>query len=104
MTDGGGFVRGLISQKNLAAVGKDFRASRERRLRSAAVTRLWRLHSNLISGLFGLEGISKRKGSHCRWAMRGLAQVNHVVGPAAAARSPGSAGGAQVAALVATPQ
>jgi hypothetical protein len=34
-----------------------------------------RPHSSLISGVLGLEGVSKRKGSHCRWAMRGLAQV-----------------------------
>jgi hypothetical protein len=44
-----------------------------RRLRSAAVTRLSprgirsrRPHSSLISGPLGLEGISKRKDSHCR--------------------------------------
>jgi hypothetical protein len=54
-----------------------------RRLRSAAVTRLWprglrsrRPHSNLISGLLGLEGISERKDSHCRSGRGGgLAKV-----------------------------
>ena len=34
-------------------------------------------HSTLISDLLGLEGTSKRKGSHCRWAMGGLAQVKN---------------------------
>ena len=65
---------------------KIFRCERRfrcRRLRSAAVTRLWprglrsrRPHSSLISGLLGLEGISKRKDSHCRSGQGGgLAQV-----------------------------
>jgi hypothetical protein len=54
-----------------AFLQKNFRCGRRfryRRLRSTAVTRLWprglrsrRPHSSLISGLLGLEGISKRK-------------------------------------------
>ena len=62
-------VEGVFCKKNFRC-GRGFRC---RRLRSAAVTRLWprglrsrRPHSSLISGLLGLEGISKREDSYCR--------------------------------------
>jgi hypothetical protein len=71
-------VKDAFCKKNFWCQGR----FRWRRWRSAAITRLWprglksrRPLGSLISGLFGLEGISKRKGSHCRWAMRGLAPV-----------------------------
>ena len=74
------FLWKAFLQKNF----QDRERFRCRRLRPAAVTRLWprgirsrRPHSSLISGLLGLEGTSKRKGSHCRWAMGGLAQVKN---------------------------
>ena len=69
-----------VFAKKFSGAGRRFRC---RRLRSAAVTRLWprglrsrRPHSSLISGLLGLEGISKRKDSHCRSGRGdGLTQV-----------------------------